>query len=503
MFKRTRSKPEPGETGSSTQTEPEISSAVLVRMFSDSPDIVFNDVVIDNKRILTVAFVDGLVDPQLVDQSVLKPLIQENALKEARSSKDLMEKILLGVVYHEKRTLRDKLSDCLRDLLSGSVALIFDDTHRAVTFEVKGFEKRSLTEPTNESVLKGSKEAFIEVLRVNTALIRRRMQTGDLVIYQTTIGRKSHTAVSVVYLRSVANDATVNGVKEQLGKIDMDAITSAGQIEAYLLNNRNSFFPQVLYTERVDKFCGNIAEGRVGILIDGLPITYIVPVDINTFLQAPEDYAQNYIVSSCFRLLRYSCAFVALTIPAIYVSITTFHYEMIPTRLAISIISSKQGVPFPTYAEVLLMLLAFEVLLEAGLRLPMSLGSAVSIVGALVVGQAAISANILSPGVVIIIAAAGIAGFAIPSQDMSNCIRICRLILVTLTIAGGLFTMTLGLIYILHHLCRLEGFGVPYMSPFVASEGKALFTDSIVRRAWFNLKKRPSSLDTKDVVRQK
>jgi spore germination protein KA len=218
------------------------------------------------------------------------------------------------------------------------------------------------------------------------------------------------------------------------------------------------------------------------VITDGLPVAYITPVDFNSLIQAPEDYAFNDLMSSMFRLLRYVCALTALILPAFYVSVTSFHQEMIPTQLVLSIIASKRGVPFPTYIEVMLMLLAFEVLLEAGLRLPQTIGQAVSIVGALVVGQAAISAHMMSPGVVIIISAAGITGFAAPSQELSNTIRLGRMLLVVLATVGGLFTVTLGLIFALYHMCTLEIFGTAYLSPFVAREGKGMFRDTVIRR---------------------
>ncbi|NCB52809.1 MAG: spore germination protein, partial [Clostridia bacterium] len=483
MFKKTETKTESGTSTNQTAPGEKICTETLRNRLAGSEDIVFNDININSDKELTatVIYVDGLVNSQLIDNFVLKPLIQENTLGKAKTEKDLIDFIMLGTVYHDLRKLRETMPDCINDILSGSVAVVFDNSGVAVTFEVKGFEKRGISEPTSENVLKGSKESFIEVLRVNTAIVRRRIQTSDLKMSHMTIGRRTRTAIAVVYLDGVANRSTVELVKQRIKAIDIDGITSAGQVEAFLLDNEKSFFPQILYTERADKFCGNILEGRVGVMIDGIPIAYIIPVDISSFLQAPEDYSLNYIVSSTLRILRYICVFSALILPAFYVSITTFHREMIPTKLALSIISSKQGVPFPTYMEVLLMLLAFEVLLEAGLRLPRAIGQTVSIVGALVVGQAAISANLLSPGVVIVISTAGITGFVLPSQDMSNAVRLCRLLLVFLSIFGGLFMVTIGLIGILYHLCSLEVFGVPYMSPYVANEGKQMFGDTILR----------------------
>lgn len=493
---------------SSTPGKPQqnqfISTNTIRQKMVGSADIVYSEITInsDMDQRFSVIFIDGMIDSMLVDNFVLKPLVQEAALRDVKTEQKLIDLIMLGTVYHNQRKQRNKLSDCLNDLLSGSALLVFNKTKSAISFELKGFDKRGITEPTNENVLKGSKESFIEVIRTNTSMVRRRIQTSDLKINEITLGQRTHTTVSVIFLDGVANNQIVAKVKERLTSINIDGIITAGQIETFLLDNKNSFFPQILYTERVDKFCASILEGRIGILTDGLPIAYVLPVDLNSFLQAPEDYALHFLASSLFRLLRHVCAFTALILPAFYVSITTFHQEMIPTKLAISIITSKQGVPFPTYIEVILMLLAFEIMLEAGLRLPRTIGQAVSIVGAIIIGQAAISASILSPGVVIVISAAGISGFVIPSQDLSNAIRLCRLVLVLLSIIAGLFTMILGLIIILYHLCTLEIFGVPYMSPYTASEGEGLFVDSLIREPWLKAKNRPSNISPEDTKRQ-
>lgn len=496
-------KQSPAQAASQPENQ-EITSEKLKQALCDCPDIIFSDIAVNTlkKLRLTVVFVDGMVNQQMIDDYILKPLVQEDVFRDAKSHQAVIDLIIHGTVYHNQRRLRDTLDDCINDLLTGSIALIFDETKEAVTFELKGFEKRSITEPTNENVLKGSKEAFVEVLRVNTALVRRRLPTKDLKFLRLELGSRSKTLVNIVYLNGVTNMNTVSEVKRRLENSKYDGIVSAGQIEGFLLDNAASFFPQVLYTERTDKFCANIMEGRVGIMIDGMPLVYIVPVDINSFLQAPEDYALSYLTSSMFRFLRHVSAFAALILPAIYVGMTTFHQDMLPSELIISIVTSKQGVPFPTFIEVLIMLFAFEVLLEAGLRLPRAIGQAVSIVGAVVVGQAAITAKLLSPGVVIIIAAAGITGFVVPSQDLSNTIRICRIFLVICAIIGGLFGVIVGLIVILYHMCTLEVFDTPYMSPFVANEGAEMFNDTVVRRSWFKLKRRPKNVGAGDNIRQ-
>ncbi|MDR0862759.1 MAG: spore germination protein [Oscillospiraceae bacterium] len=487
----------------STATVPITSDAVRARL-TDCGDAVFCDVALTAAfgGKLTAAFIDGMVSSQIVNDFILKPLSEKRVFAQAFNERELLDLAMNGEVYHGQRKMCGDLETAMEQLLSGALVLIFDGEQAAIAYDSKGYEKRSVSEPTNENVLKGSKESFGEAMRVNTSLVRRRIQTDALKMRTITLGRRTHTSITLVYLDGVANPDTVTRVEERLGSLDVDGIVSTGQIELQLQETRRTIFPLVLYTERVDKFCGNILEGRIGIITDGLPVAYITPNDLHSFLQAPEDYSHNKIISTALRILRYFCSFASLILPAFYVSITTFHQEMIPTKLAVSIIASKQGVPFPTYMEVLLMLLAFEVLLEAGTRLPQSIGQAVSIVGALVVGQAAITANMLSPGVVIVIAAAGITGFVIPSQDFSNTVRLCRIALVLLSTLGGLFMTSIGLIFLLYHMCTLDNFGTPYLSPFVASEGRQMFNDTIVRRSWLMLDERPENIRPADKKRK-
>jgi len=331
----------------------------------------------------------------MVNDDVLKPLSQEKILENAKDFKSIIDLIMHGTIYHASRKLRENLGDTLTDILNGSVALIFDEEKKAITFDIKGFEKRNITEPANESALKGAKDSFIEVLRVNTSLVRRKISTPYLRIKETTVGRQTKTSVAVIYIENLTNKKIVREVFKRLNGINIDGATTAGSIEEYIIDNKYTMFPLILNTERTDKFCHNILEGRVGLIIDGLPTAYVIPATISMFFQAPEDYAQNYVIGSFLRVLRYVNLLITLLLPGFYISITTFHQEMIPTLLAISLIRSKQEVPFPTSTSIIFMLLAFEVLVEAGFRLPQTIGQTISIIGALVLGQAAVQAKII------------------------------------------------------------------------------------------------------------
>jgi spore germination protein KA len=475
-----------------------ITTANVKTILADSSDIIYQEHYINGNRHLpvTVVFVDGMVDVKLVSDDILKPLTQEKDLGEVKGFDDLIGLIEHGTVYHASRKIQTSLGDVLNEILNGSVALIFDKEKRAVTFDAKGFEKRGITEPTGENAVKGPKDAFVEVLRVNTSLVRRRIRTPYLRIRETTVGRQSRTPIAVVYIENLTNENIVREVIERLDSISEDAVIAAGFIEEYIVDKRGSPFPQVLSTERADKFCANIIEGRVGILIDGMPVAYIAPAGIILFFQAPEDYAYHFTISSVIRLLRYVSSSIALLLPAFYVAVTTFHQEMIPTVLAITIIRSKTEVPFPTVSSIIGMLIAFEMLLEAGIRLPRAIGQAVSIIGALVVGQAAVQAKLISPVVVIIIAVTGIAGFIIPNQDMNNAIRLLRMILVLCASIAGLYGLSLAFIMLVYHLSTIETFGVPYLTPFAPSEVKQMADDTLFRMPLPFMMKRPQTLKT-------
>jgi len=482
----------------------EISSDSVKSILGKSRDIIFMNFSLgeENTLPLTIVYVDGLIDKSVLNSDILKPLIQDPIIRNATSEDNVISYINNGHVYCSSPQIRTKLGDCIKDIIDGFAALIFDKENIAVTFDIREFEKRAITEPTVENVVKGSRESFVETLRVNTSIIRRKIKTPKLVIEETVVGKQTLTEIAIVYIDGVTNMKIVEELKIRINSIEVDQVLSAGFIEEYIVNNNYSPFPQVIYTERTDKLCSHIVSGKVGIIIDGLPVTYAVPGVLNMFLHAQEDYAENFWISSIVRLLRYILMLTTLFAPAFYISITTFHQEMLPTDLAISINISKAGVPFPTYVEVILMLVAFEVLIESGLRLPKSIGQAVSIVGALIVGESAVNANIISPAVVIVIAATAISGFTMPNQDFSNALRIWRFIFVILSSIAGLFGLSMGALILLFHLAKLETFGVSYLAPFASQDGEG-FEDSLIRSPLKYLKKRPKYLKTMNRHRQK
>lgn len=476
----------------------------LKAILGKSKDIVFTELNINgNKEIaVTLLFVDGLIDRNTVNTDILKPLEQKSRLLGARSARDIIALIHQGVAYYHSQKIRSNLDDVISDILTGSTALIFDKEKIALTFDTKGYEKRSITEPGNESVIKGAKDSFVENLRTNTATIRNKIRTKNLIIQETIVGRQTLTPIAVVYIEDIAHIDLVNEVKSRLNKINIEGITSVGFIEEYIIEKKYSSFPQLISTERPDKFCANLLEGRVGILIDGYPYSFIMPATLAQFLQAPEDYAQNFINSSIIRSLRYILLLVSLLLPAAYIVLVQFNQGMIPSELAISIASTEVGIPFPSFIQVFFMVLAFEALQEAGIRLPKTIGQIVPIVGALVVGDAAVKANIISPIVVIVIATTAIASYALPNDDFRLALRIWRLLAIILSSILGLIGLSIGIVLILHHLCKIETFGIPYMSPFTGINIQEL-KDTLIRFPLSQYKKRPATLKVANKRRQK
>lgn len=384
------------------------------------------------------------------------------------------------------------------DLVNGYCVLFLPDKTTVLSFFAGSEDRRSISPPENEPPLKGPKDSFGESVRGNTALVRRRLRTPKLRIEEVFVGRQTVTPVDVLWVEDLTNPGIVQSVLHRIRNIDIDGLISAGHLEEYITDGNNTPFPLLAYTERPDRFTAGLLEGRVGILVDGLPLGWLAPSTIDQFFKTPQDKSQNWMLSCCLTFLRYAAMITTLLLPALYVAAVTFHPELLPTRLALSIIAAKQDVPFSTVFEVLMMLVAFELIQEAGLRLPASIGQTVSILGGLVVGSAAVEARIVSPVVLIVVAMAGIAGYTVPYQDMAGGLRIWRFLLAILGSFFGLFGVAMGLIFLVGHLAQLESFGVAYLSPFADNGGEQVESHTIFRQPLPKVKLREPTLKTKN-----
>lgn len=467
----------------------------LKEIFSDCADYQTREISVGGgSGLVTVCYIDGVVDGDFLSHSVIRPLTDSFRLTGCSGSAQCIEQIMRGAVYSGSASVKDTADDAVAALANGFTLIVFDREKKAVAFETRSGVQRSISEPSVEKTVKGAKDSFIERIRTNTTLVRRRLRTPDLKMVKTTVGRRSHTDVYIAYLSQVANPKLVEELTRRLNSIDIDGLVTAGNLESYIADNPSSPFPQILHTERPDRFAISLLEGKVGLLVDGLPFGFLIPCTLGELMQVPEDRVQHFLISSILRLLRYVSLAVTLLLPAVYVAMAMYHQEMLPLKLLLSIIQSKQEVPFSTAVEILGMLVAFEILQEAGLRLPDPVGQTVSIIGALIVGQSAVEAKVISPIAVIVVAAAGITGYTIPDQDLSNVLRVWRFLLVVCALLAGMVGIFAGMLLVIFHLCCLESFGVSFLSPLSDGGPGGIFA-LIFRRSVSGDKNRPEYFD--------
>ena len=471
----------------------------MERVFTDCVDFAKRTVALggDPARTATLCYLSGMVKMERVSDYILRPLAQDEALAQCDEAQ-AVERIQKGALYNlilEERTTADQ---GVFDLINGWCLLFFPKTGKVLSFLVQTEEKRSISPSENEPPLKGPRDAFVESVRTNTSILRRRVRTPALRIQEQLVGRQTVTPVDLVWIEGIAHPETVAAVEGRLAAMDIDGLISPASLEEYLAGDLRTAFPTILSTERPDRFSAGIVEGRVGVLVDGLPMGWLLPAGLSQFFRTPQDKALSWMAASALLVLRYLCMLTTLFLPALYIAAVTFHLELLPTRLALAIVAAKQDVPFTTIFEVLMMLLAFEIIQEAGLRLPSSIGQTVSILGGLVVGSAAVEARIVSPVVLIVVAAAGIAGYTMPSQDFAAALRLWRFGFAALAALAGMFGVAMGGLLLICHLSSLESFGVAYLSPFVANDGERHAAYAVLRRPLPFVKLREAALRTRN-----
>ncbi|MBO9606528.1 MAG: spore germination protein [Paenibacillaceae bacterium] len=444
-------------------------------------------------------YFSNMVDQAIINNDILKPFMYTPPHLEGKSiaPEQLPDVLLNESLFHSEGTKVTKLSLAIEGLLRGQTVVAVDGIGCIFLIGTRNIDKRAIEQPATEQVIRGPREGFIELLGTNIALLRYRLQSADFRVYTMEIGRRSKSKVAICYLHDLTNPDLVREVDKRLRNIDVDAILDSGYLEQFIEDNHLSPFPQVQYTERPDKIVANLLEGRVGILVDGSPLALVVPTVFSQFYQTVEDYTERFLLMSAIRLARLVALIFSLVFPSLYVAIISFNPELIPTEFAVAVAGGRAGVPFPAIIEVLVMEVSMEVLREATIRLPQQVGGALSIVGVLVIGQAAVAAGFASPITVVIIALTTIGSFATPAYNAALALRLLRFPLIIMAGIFGLYGVMIGLILIINHLLSLKSFGVPYLSPFVPGNFQSM-KDLIVRAPLWWMKKRPVSLHTLD-----
>ncbi len=473
-----------------------------------SPDVVIRILSLaDLSWQAAIVYIDGLVDKCMINEQVIRPLLHmriagNSGPQETEQAQDRRTAVAMAMIAIGEMKEQHSFGCCMEEVLSGNTALFLDGTDAALIIDAHGWESRSIEEPVSEAVVRGPRDGFTETLRSNTAMLRRRIKDPGFTMDMYKIGRRSRTDVALLYIKGLTDEALVKEARSRLERIDIDEVLESGFIEQLIEDNRMSPFPQVQNTERPDRVSGSLMEGRVAILVDGTPMALIVPVSFSMMMSSPEDYYERWLSSSLIRVLRYLAAFIALFLPALYIALISYNHGLIPTKLAISVAAGREGVPFPSIMEALIMEITLEILREAGLRLPKPIGQAVGIVGGLVIGQAAVQAAIVSPIMVIVVALTAISSFAFPQYGAGLAIRILRFGMMLAAAVLGLYGVILFYLLIMVHMVRLKSFGVSYLSPFVPMR-PSQWKDLILRFPLDKLKRRPSMVKPQNTRRQK
>ncbi|MDU0204795.1 spore germination protein [Paenibacillus sp. MAH-36] len=501
MFGKTQAKSTahlPREQSSNPNNEPlEVAECIDIskrlewfqQNLSNSSDVQYHKFVAGPEVRCSLIYLKGMIDHKTVEKSVLGVITTLDASMSIEQFISLiMDKKHLPI---SEQSIQYTLKEALRKLLNRDALLLIDGDPRILAISVVSFTKRAIEEPKNETVIRGPREAFLEDLETNLTLLRRRMKSPSFKVEMMHIGTETSTSVAITYLHGKCSQQLVEEMKRRLSSIDIDGILATSYIEECIEDNPYSPFPQLQLTERPDVVNAALLEGRIGVLVDGTPIALIAPTTIFMLMQAAEDYYHRYIAASWIRYIRYFFLFVSLLLPSAYIAITTFHPEILPERLLITLASSREVVPFNSFFEAFMMELSFEALREASVRIPKTIGQSVSIIGALIIGTAAVEAGIASAAMVIIVSLTGISSFIIPHFELGFSFRMLRFPIMILAGILGLYGIACAMILIYLHLLELRSFGVPYLAPVAPLVPNDL-KDTLGRAPWWKLTTRTS-----------
>ncbi|OIK16041.1 spore germination protein [Bacillus sp. MUM 116] len=477
-----------------------VNEEVLKKVFDNCSDIVFRPILVNRQTKMLLIYIDGLVDTKIVEQVVLKPMMFEgmpNGLENMGSIGEIIQNQLIA--FSQVKTV-SKVREVIEGVLKANIAVLTDGENQALVADLKGFDKRSIEEPAAEISVRGPRDGFTETLRVNTSLVRRRIRSPRLKMEPYSIGDLSQTDVVIAYIEGIAPNTVLEEVRQRVQRIQIDGVLESAFIEEFIEDLPFSPFPQIQNTERPDVVCASLLEGKVAIFVDNTPFVLIVPMTFWTGVQAAEDYYERSLYTTFIRWIRFVLINISLFLPSLYVAVTTYHPQLIPTNLLISIAAAREGIPFPAVVEAMMMEFLFEGLREAGVRLPKPVGSAVSIVGALVIGQSAVQAGIISAPIVIVVATTGIASFAFPRYNLGTAYRMLRFPMLLLAGVLGLYGVAFGALAIMIHLTNLRSFGIPYLSPVAPQIPRGL-KDVLLRTPRWSMTHRPMLISGEEKMR--
>ncbi len=474
------------------------------QVIGHNSDVIFRSFELGFTKLqATIVYIDGMIDKDLIQNTILKQMMQElpksYTEENLPTNQDLIQWIQNNILSISEIKEESSLENTINAILTGSTILFINGSNSVFILGTKSIKSRPNEEPITEALVRGPREGFNENIIDNKILIRRGLPDPALTIDEYEIGKQSKKKLLIFYLDGITNPDLITITKKRIEKIDIDIVLESGYIEQLIEDNHYSPFPQIQSTERPDRVISALSQGRIAILLDGTPFALIVPVTFPMLLQSPEDYYERWIPGTLIRILRFISAYITIFLPSIYISFISFHQGLIPTKLAISIAATREGVPFPSFIEALIMEVSIEILREAGLRLPRPVGQTVGLVGGLVVGEAAVKAGIVSPIMVIIVAITAISSFAIPQYGAGIALRMLRFISMFCAAIWGLYGVLLFTLLLSIHLCKLKSFGVPYISPATPYR-LGDWKDFIIRVPLSTLKKRPQMLHTLDNI---
>lgn len=447
-----------------------------------------------------IVYIDGLTDNEMVERTITHPLMYEwnNLNWEELGQEKLLQEDVFDRILHVQTEAVDiientSMQGAVSAILKGDTAIFVDGYEKCLILSTKKLPTRGVAVPEKEAGLRGPKDSFNENFRINTALLRRRIKDPKLKLEQGEIGQRSRTVYGLMYMEDLAYPSLLENIKKKLSSFEIDGILDASMLVHLLEDKWYSPFPQIQTTERPDKAASALLEGRVVLVVDNSPEVLILPATLNSFFQASDDYYNRFIVGSFARILRLIAAGLAILLPGLYIAITCYYPQVLPANFLLAIVAARSNITFPIVGEVLLMELLFELLREAGIRLPGKMGNTIGVVGGLIVGQAAVEASLVSTIVVIVVALTAIASFAIPNEEFASTFRLLKFFVILMASIWGLYGIFIGVLALVIHLASLESFGIPYMMPLSAGsiDYEIEFQDYLIRKPIFSMIYRP------------